>query len=101
NNLLSFNFAHGLDLHIWHFYQSETPLNDGNSVYAHSYHLLQTKIARSFLKTKNVEGTVCAEIDNVLNAKYSLGNDINAYGGRYFNPAPPRNFALGIRLTLP
>lgn len=101
NNLLSFNFAHGLDLHIWHFYQSETPLNDGNSVYAHSYHLLQTKIARSFLKTKNVEGTVWAEIDNVLNAKYSLGNDINAYGGRYFNPAPPRNFALGIRLTLP
>jgi iron complex outermembrane receptor protein len=30
--------------------------------------------------------------DNILNETYSLGNDLNALGGRYFNPAPKRNY---------
>ena len=36
--------------------------------------------------------------DNLLNQVYSLGNDINAIGGRYFNAAAGRNYFAGIRL---
>ena len=35
--------------------------------------------------------------DNLLNEVYSLGNDINAVGSRYFNPAPERNYYAGVR----
>jgi iron complex outermembrane receptor protein len=38
--------------------------------------------------------------DNLLNEKYSLGNDINAFGGRYFNAAATRNFYAGIKMKL-
>ena len=37
-------------------------------------------------------------IDNLLNQTYSLGNDINAAGRRFYNPAPERNFFLGFNL---
>jgi len=36
--------------------------------------------------------------DNILDEKYSLGNDINAFGGRYYNAASTFNFAGGIAL---
>jgi iron complex outermembrane receptor protein len=34
--------------------------------------------------------------DNLLNETYSLGNDINAAAGRYYNAAPQRNYYAGI-----
>ena len=37
-----------------------------------------------------------AGADNVLDETYSLGNDINAAAGRYYNAAPRRNFYFGI-----
>jgi len=33
--------------------------------------------------------------ENLFNVTYSLGNDINAAGGRYYNVAPGRNFFGG------
>jgi len=33
-----------------------------------------------------------------LNQLYSLGNDINAAGKRYYNPAPKRNFYFGMAI---
>jgi iron complex outermembrane receptor protein len=65
-------------------------------VYAKRYHLLQGKLSWS----KTI-GTLCTiklfvGADNLLNEKYSLGNDINAFGGRYFNPAPLRNYYAGM-----
>ena len=35
-------------------------------------------------------------IDNLLDETYSLGNDINAAGGRYYNAAPKRNYYAGL-----
>jgi iron complex outermembrane receptor protein len=33
----------------------------------------------------------------LLDEKYSLGNDLNAFGGRYFNAAPERNYFGGVK----
>jgi iron complex outermembrane recepter protein len=38
--------------------------------------------------------------DNLFNEKYSLGNDINAAAGRYYNVAPGRNYYAGISFSL-
>jgi iron complex outermembrane receptor protein len=35
-------------------------------------------------------------MDNILDQRYSLGNDLNAFGGRFYNAAAPRNFYVGL-----
>jgi iron complex outermembrane receptor protein len=37
--------------------------------------------------------------DNLLDEKYSLGNDLNAFGGRYYNASPPRNYYIGLKAS--
>ena len=49
---------------------------------------------------RNFKIQIFAGIDNVLNEKFSLGNDINAFGNRYFNPAPERNYYAGLKFEL-
>lgn len=87
-------------LNLYYNHTSTIPLNDANTVFASSYNLVQTKL----LWNTNIQQKVGLEIyfgiDNLLNEKYSLGNDINAFGGRYFNAAPNRNFYIGTKITL-
>jgi iron complex outermembrane recepter protein len=40
-----------------------------------------------------------AGADNLLDEKYSLGNDINAAGNRFFNAAPTINYYLGVKVA--
>jgi len=39
-------------------------------------------------------------VDNVGDAIYSLGNDINAFGSRFYNPAAARNLQVGYSVIL-
>lgn len=75
------------------------PLNDGNTSYADAYQNLQLKIGKT-IQWKQIMLNIFAGMDNVLNQKYSLGNDINAFGGRYYNPAPRRNYYAGMSFNL-
>jgi iron complex outermembrane recepter protein len=88
----------GVYLNVNYYYAGRIPLNDANTEYASSYNLLG---ARTGWK-KNLHPKVLMELfiaaDNMLDEKYSLGNDINAFGGRYYNAAAPFNFAGGIAL---
>ena len=97
---LDINLPSSVSLFLQHNYTSKIPLNDANNVFAEGYHLLQFKTSwKTNLNLKtNVE--VFAGADNVLNQKYSLGNDMNAFGGRYYNAAPLRNFFAGLKLSL-
>lgn len=76
-------------------YTSSVPLTDANDVWAKPYHLLQAKIGWHVTHGKT-DWNMYAGADNLLNEVYSLGNDINAAGKRYYNPAPGRNFYAGI-----
>lgn len=84
---------------VSYLFNSKIALNDANSQYARAYHLLGSKISYS-TGWKNVI-QLFAGADNLLNQTYSLGNDINGFGGRYYNTAPKRNFYFGINLTAP
>lgn len=75
------------------------PLTDANDVYAKAYQLLQIK-AGYILPFKKLSVDFFAGIDNALNQVYSLGNDINGFGGRYYNPAPKRNYFAGVDIRL-
>lgn len=72
------------------------PLTDANDVYADGYQLAQLKLGYR-VQRQAKQWDLFVGIDNLLNQRYSLGNDINALGRRYYNPAPGRNGFAGIR----
>jgi iron complex outermembrane recepter protein len=85
-------------LNISYNFVDHIPLNDENTVYAKSYHLLGFRSGYcTALHGHQVEVYIGA--DNLLDKKYSLGNDINAFGGRYYNAAARMNFYGGIKLN--
>jgi len=85
----------GLYVFLQHNYTAKIPLTDANTIYAKKYHLLQAKIGDKALQIGKTRFEVFAGADNLLNQKYSLGNDLNAAGSRYYNAAAPRNFYVG------
>jgi iron complex outermembrane recepter protein len=74
------------------------PLNDLSDEYANPYQLFQAE-AGIRLNHKKLRWQLFAGVDNILNQSYSLGNDINAAGRRYYNAAPGINAFWGIRLS--
>ncbi len=78
---------------------STIPLTDANDTFADPYQLVQLKFDYLFNK-RNHDTRFFAGIDNLMNQHYSLGNDINAAGKRFYNPAAERNFFAGIRFKL-
>jgi iron complex outermembrane receptor protein len=52
------------------------------------------------IKIKSSLLNISAGVDNLLNQTYSLGNDINAFGGRYFNAAAKRNYFVGLQIKI-
>lgn len=95
-NNLSLGLTHQLGLNISHRYTAKIPLNDANTVFSDAFHLLQVKGTWQHRLSSSMRLEVFAGVDNVFNEDYSLGNDINAFGQRYFNPAPKRNYYLGF-----
>ncbi len=97
-NSLEFSFKPNLTLYIQHIYNGRTSLNDAETVFADAYHLIQTKLNwEKSLGKRSLN--IYIGSDNLLNEDYSLGNDLNAFGARYFNPAANRSFFAGLSVN--
>ena len=90
----------GLYLNLNYNFTDEIPLNDANTVYSEAYHLLQSKIGYSIPIFGNLNLDAFFGIDNLLDEKYSLGNDLNAFGDRFYQPAAPRNWFGGLKVKM-
>jgi iron complex outermembrane receptor protein len=88
----------GLYANVTYYYSDPIPLNDANTSYASSYNLATARVGFRRMLTRRFSFDVYGTADNIFDVKYSLGNDINAFGGRFFNAAPERNFAVGVGL---
>ncbi len=86
----------GLYTNITFSFTDFIPLNDANTAFANDYALLGGRLGfrRSF--GKHLDLDLYAGVDNALDEKYSLGNDLNALGNRYFNPAARINYYSGL-----
>jgi iron complex outermembrane receptor protein len=82
--------------HLTMNYMDRLPLNDANTEYAAEYFIAGLRCNYQL----NKRLIFFAGGDNLFDQQYSLGHDINARGGRYYNAAPGRNFYSGIRLNL-
>lgn len=74
------------------------PLNDANSFYSSDYLLIGSRLGYKKQLGRKALLEILAGIDNALDQRYSLGNDLNAVGNRYFNAAVPRNYYFGVKL---
>ena len=93
---LDLNTKAGIYANTTFFYSGRIALNDANKDYASAYNLLGLKLGYKNKFSKEIHFEIFAGGENLLDEKYSLGNDINAFGGRYFNAAPGRNYFAGI-----
>lgn len=81
---------------ISYYYSDKLPLNDANTVYANAYHLVGLKLGYQKWIRNKVRVKVFGGVDNLLDEDYSLGNDVNGFGGRFFNAAPRRNYYAAL-----
>jgi iron complex outermembrane receptor protein len=80
-------------------YTSNIALNDANTDFANEYYLFGCRFGYKTNPTK-LPFDFFAGIDNAFNQRYSLGNDLNAAGGRYYNAASGRGFYIGVKATI-
>ncbi|QKG51885.1 TonB-dependent receptor family protein [Hymenobacter sp. BRD67] len=76
-------------------HQSTLPLNDANTDYAAGYWVFGSRAGWRHTLFAKLNVDIYGGLDNIANIRYSLGNDLNAFGGRYFQPAPGRNYYTG------
>jgi iron complex outermembrane receptor protein len=84
-------------LHGNYYYNSRVPLNDQNAEFGSEVHSLSGRVGYQ-LQKGGYAFTLSAGVDNILDQRYSLGYDINAAAGRYYNAAPGRNYFIQIAL---
>jgi iron complex outermembrane receptor protein len=89
----------GLYLRANGYIASSIYLNDANNAVANPYQLLGLRIGYLFTRHSTMKVNFYMGADNLLDQTYSLGNDFNAVGGRYYNAAPKRNYYFGIGLS--
>ena len=91
-------WRNGLYVNLTANYTDRLPLNDANTDYASDYFLVGGRVGYRWARRLPIE--FFAGVDNALDQRYSLGNDLNAAGGRYYNAAAPRNYFAGIVFQL-
>jgi iron complex outermembrane recepter protein len=92
------NSRPGIFLHLTYYYSDKMPLDDANTSYAGAYQLVGGRIGYATTLQK-LYLTFFTGVNNAFNAKYSLGDDINAAAGRYYNAAPTANYFVGLTLN--
>ncbi|MGZ5254186.1 MAG: TonB-dependent receptor [Flavitalea sp.] len=95
---VDFDTEPGVLLTAAYNYTGSIPLNDANSVRGPHYNQLFFKAAYRKLNGKKFRPEIFITYEKCFDDPYSLGNDLNAAGSRFFNPAAPERFSTGIKL---
>jgi iron complex outermembrane recepter protein len=94
--LTELQFNYGIYLNASYYAASSIYMNDANTAKADPYHLLGCQLGWKKKDRGTFRLSIYAGIDNLLDENYSLGNDINAAGNRFYNAAPRRNYYAGV-----
>jgi iron complex outermembrane receptor protein len=86
--------------HLTANFVDKIPLNDANTFYSADYLLLGSRFGFKQPLSEKTTIEIFIGVDNALDQRYSLGNDLNANGNRYFNAAAPRNYFFGVKVGL-
>jgi iron complex outermembrane receptor protein len=95
---LDFSERYGFYLNPNLSHQARIVLNDANTDEAAGYWVVGARGGWRRTFAGHLEANVYAGIDNATDRNYSLGNDLNAFGRRYFQPAPGRAWYGGAQV---
>lgn len=98
--LADIEFKKGIYFNSTYYHATKIFLDDANTVAARPYHLLGCRAGWKLAIKNKIKLNFYAGVDNLLNETYSLGNDINAAAGRYYNAASKRNYYFGVSFQL-
>ena len=79
---------------------SEYFTNDANTAVNDGYVVFDASLGHEGFTAGSVRIMPFVEVRNVLDAQYSGSVSINAFGGRYYEPAPGRAFLAGLQLHI-
>lgn len=89
-------FGSGFYLNTNYNYTDAIPLNDANTFMAEHYNLLSGKAGFKTSSQNKIAFDIYITAEKSLNNPYSLGNDLNAAGNRFYNPTAPQQFVVGV-----
>ena len=75
--------------------------NDVNTASADGYATLAGKVSHGWAVGTGGSLTAYARIDNLTNTRYTGSVIVNQAASQFFEPAPGRNWTLGLRLVVP
>lgn len=75
------------------------PVDDAGTAEAPSWFRADLKLGLDPVRAGRTTVQPWAEIGNVFDEDYVGSVTVNAFGGRYFEPAPGRTFSLGLRVA--
>ncbi|GAA5220893.1 TonB-dependent receptor [Membranihabitans marinus] len=75
-------------------------LDDANTVQTDSFDDVKLKAGWRFNLPGIRAGEFYIGVNNLFDQAYSLGNDLNAFGGRYYQPAPGINYYGGVVIRI-
>jgi iron complex outermembrane receptor protein len=81
-------------------YVNSFTVNNGNTAFNERYLNVDAKI--SYTQKFNDSGITLIpfiNINNIFNTRYNSSVVVNAFGGRYFEPAPGRNWQAGASIN--
>lgn len=92
--------VHKFFVHVDWKYASKIVLNDANTVYSSAYSVADLRLGYVHTSASASTWKIAGSINNVFDSSYSLGNDINAAAGRYYNAAPGRAYVIEFDVTI-
>jgi iron complex outermembrane receptor protein len=98
--LADVQFKKGIYFNSTYYLASKIFLDDANTASVPAYHVLGSRVGWKTAVQQKLKLNFYFGGDNLLNETYSLGNDINAAGARYYNTAAKRNYYAGVAVQL-
>ena len=77
-------------------FEDEIPVDDSNSQSSESYVLADVRVGLDELPRASLRVSPYAAVTNVFDRRYNAAVVVNAFGGRYYEPGPPRSFQVGV-----
>ncbi len=91
-NKLTYRYSKGYQLSLTSVYWGDLYANSSNSTIVKEQFFTHISMSKSFHSTDLKWG-----VNNLFNSDYYDNIRVNAWGGRYYEPAPTRNVFLGVR----
>jgi len=78
--------------------EDDIPVDNAGTAVSEGYLLMDVRAGLSELRRGATLVSPFVAVTNVLDRRYNASVVVNAFGGRYYEPGPPRSFQAGVNV---